>query len=151
MKILILITTLCLAGVACSEGSRASRSAIMALPTPVDITGYIRIHELHLNEGRMIVGIYGKPIAQGIFSELLLINELANAKLIIYLLDRDRFLGINGVEQEPDSALFYGYRMILMGPDYIVVNYLSSSGKNVSDDVTISWNKAMQRFEFEKT
>lgn len=152
MKVFILITALCCpVGAAYGADSQTLGSAITVLPALADITGYERIHVLHTKKGRAVVGLYGKPVVPGVFSELLLINEQANSKLVIYLLDSSRFLGINGIEHEPDSARFYGYKVVVKGSNYIVVNYLSNSGKNVSDDVTISWNDTMQRFEFEKT
>lgn len=68
-----------------------------------------------------------------------------------YLLDRSRFLGPHGVDTEPESSDFYGYKVLLKASDYIVVNYMSDGGKFVSDDVTISWNYEVGRFELEKS
>lgn len=137
---------------ACSGADKQrSVSAIRSLPVQMDLSGYSRIHEFDSKQDGVLAGLYGKSIALDVFSELLVVDERGSSKRVIYLLDKNRFLGTHGIDTEPESSGFYGYKVVLKSPDYFVVNYMSNGGKNVSDDVTISWNSRLERFELEKT
>lgn len=148
-RIALAVTLLVLSLAACGEEGQRSGNAVVALPVSMDLSGYSRVHEFRAKDGKVLAGLYGQSVAPEIFSELLIVDEKGSRR-VIYLLDRSRFLGTHGVDTEPESSGFYGYKVLLKAPDHIVVNYMSNGGKNVSDDVTIGWNYEAGRFELEK-
>jgi hypothetical protein len=117
----------------------------------MDLSGYSEIHKFDFNQSGVLASLYGKSIAPDVFSELLVVDKSGSSKRVIYLLDEKRFLGTHGIDTEPESLGFYGYKVVLTAPDYFVVNYMSNGGKNVSDDVTVYWNSARKWFELEKS
>lgn len=146
---LLAVALLALPLAACGAESPKSSSAVAALPASKNLSGYLRVHEFRAKDGKVFAALYGKSVTPEVFTELLIVDEKDSGR-VIYLLDRSRFLGPHGVDTEPESSNFYGYKVLLKASDHIVVNYMSNGGKNVSDDVTVGWNGEAERFELEK-
>ena len=132
-------------------GSPARAEVTAVLPVIVDLRGFARIHDFHAPNGTLLACLYGKSIDNELFSELLIVDADCSTPRVIYLMDRNRFVGVDGVEMQPESANFFAYRIEMKAADYIVVNCTSDHGVSVSDDVTVRWNYERQTFGLEKT
>ena len=147
MKLAFTSALLFLLVAACTRHTEISADKIKTLPATMDLSGYSRIHEFHTKDGTALAALYGKTVAPGFFSELLFVDERDNVKRILYLADRDRFLGVQGVEEEIGLPEFYGYTLKRKGPDSLVVNYTTNGGKDPSDNRTFYWNYEAKRFQ----
>ena len=94
------------------------------------------IHTLKKSDSTIIGYVYVKYINDSVFTDLFVLNN----KDTLYTIQKNVFYNKNGIDLTVYPYDFYGYRIILMKNDNLVLSYLRNGGVNVSDDITIQWN-----------
>ncbi len=82
--------------------------------------------------------VFGKKNSKNdnVFNEIILVNK----KDTIYTIKDHIFRNKEGIDIEIRSENFFGYKVILSGLDYFVLQGLFNNGSEVSDDINLNWN-----------
>ena len=94
-------------------------------------------------KGNHIGTAYVHYVSKNIFDTLKITN---NKKETLYNIEKTKFISAKSLETEVYAKGFYGYKALLIKPNYIVIQYLRNNGSNVSDDITIKWYENEQHF-----
>jgi hypothetical protein len=114
----------------------------------------LKVHQFKDKKGSLLGEVYIRPLQgkKDVFDFLQIIKKTAEKPKTLYTIDKHEFT--NGKKSGNDFEVlingFYGYKLVLVKPDYIVLSYLRNNGKNVSDDITIEWNYSKKQFEVMK-
>lgn len=117
-----------------------------------DSIEYILINTLYDVDSQLLANVYVEGIdGNAIFSKLILSKDYKQESLPLYLIDSTGLYSFKGKDAQLASEDFYGFKIVMIKDDYIVLNYLRKEGDYVSDDFTIQWNYKMGVFELIKT
>jgi hypothetical protein len=86
-----------------------------------------------------------------IFTSLVITNEINGNIDTLYTIESTKLISKKGIDTEVYKQGFFGYKVILMKNDYIVLVLVNDNGEGVSDNLTIEWNYEEKMFELLKT
>jgi len=95
--------------------------------------------------------VYANYFNKDIFDTLYIINTINNYSDTLYSIEHDKFKNKNGIDINVYPDDFWGYSIVLKKNSYIILSYFRNKGKNISDDITIQWNKKEKIFQVLKT
>jgi hypothetical protein len=88
--------------------------------------------------GRMEV----RYIADEVFDSMRIVQGTA----VLYRIEKSSFYSKDELEEEVFDKSFYGYNVVDLADDYVMLSYLRNKGKSASDDIRIQWNEASKTF-----
>ena len=106
---------------------------------------YEPIYTFHNKKGETLGSLQGIKKNNEIYTHLRIVG---NEQEVLYFIDKTKLY--SGEDLELDIVAggeFYGYKIILTKPDYVVLSYLTNDGKNVSDDITIEYDYKQHKFK----
>lgn len=104
---------------------------------------YEEIHTFNDKVGHTIGSLEGVKTHSGLYSHLRFFDSKGD---IVYRIEKGIFYEGESLDLQITSGGFFGYRIELLKPDYVVITYLSNGGKNVADSLTIEYDYTKKRF-----
>lgn len=98
------------------------------------------------NKGYILGKAYVHYVDTNVFDYLKITKNTNKHEVILYTVDKTKFISPKGIETEVYPTGFYGYEVIMIKNNYLVISYLRNQGNNVSDDITIEWNEDLKQF-----
>jgi hypothetical protein len=111
-------------------------------------------HVFKSNEGQILGFAYVSfmdKLNENLFTSLTIVDNHVNPVDTLYFIGTTKFIGKNGTDLEFIGNEFYGYKIMLLKPDYIVIALVDENGEAISDNVTVEWNYSNKSFEMLKT
>jgi hypothetical protein len=106
---------------------------------------YEKIHKFSNNEGSTIGYLEGIKKNSTIYTKF----RFTDSKGIVqYSIVKNKLYS----EKDLDLSItaggeFYGYKIVLLKKDYVVLSYYSNNGENVADDITIEYDYNLKKFK----
>ena len=126
--------------ISCSQGKNKKSNRL-------NDSNFELIHSLVDENGTKLGDVYVKYVADEVFDSLYILNLSEGNNDTLYSIIKTQLLNREGLDIKVYEKDFYGYKVVIAKPDYIVLNYLRKQGEYVSDNIKIYWNYRKGLFE----
>jgi hypothetical protein len=106
---------------------------------------YEIIHKFSDKSGNEIAYLKGLKRDKDLYTHFLIEN--LNNETLYSVVENKLFSGNDLELNITEGGDFYGYKILLMKDDYIVLSYFSNNGQNVADDITIKYDHEVGKFK----
>jgi hypothetical protein len=101
---------------------------------------FITVHEFKNKSGVSLGQLQVRYISKEVFDSLRIVKTAGKQENVLYRIDESRFYSGDTLEQEVYDPGFYGYKVVTLAPDHVLLTYMRNKGKSASDNIIIKWD-----------